>query len=213
MPLTTAHRYAWIALLALGPCGGAQAFVVPIDPDKRALYLRVGDGDFSKKNYYNGGKPGSSSGPANLVWLDVPAAQVGNSIAQPMNSTSRPTSDWDDFTFCSTNQTYIGGFYRSDNTGGSATLTATVTADLTSPAGDTIAFSQISWTSSGNGDTGPQPVPGGSFTGNFASPVQALTTFPVNSWRESCHRFSYANSAVRAAGTYTGTVLYTLTSP
>ena len=209
MQSNTTHRYAWIPLLALGLCGAAQAFVVPIAPDKRALYLRVGDGDFSKRTYEQGGSPQSSSGPANTVWLDVPAAELGNNVPQLMKSTSRQTSDWDGYTFCNINQTYIGGFYRSDNTGGSATLTATVTADLTNPAGNTIPFSQINWSASGNGDAGAQPVPAGS----FASPVQTLASFQVNNWNESCHTFSYANSLVVAAGTYTGTVTYTLASP
>jgi hypothetical protein len=75
--------------------------------------------------------------------------------------------------------------------------------------GDTIPFSQISWTSSGIGDAGAQPIPAGTFTGG----TQTLATFPVNTWRESCHTFSYANAASVASGTYTGRATYTLSAP
>ena len=98
---------------------------------------------------------------------------------------------------------------ESTFTSGAGPLTATAPATLSNGAGDTVAFSQISWTSSGNGNTGTQPIP----AGNFASAVQTLGVFPVNRWNESCHSFSYANDAVVAAGTYTGTVTYTLSTP
>ncbi len=52
-------------------------------------------------------------------------------------------------------QLYIGGFYRTTGaTGAAAQVTATVPAALTNAGGSTIPFSKISWTSSGNGDTG-----------------------------------------------------------
>jgi hypothetical protein len=35
----------------------------------------------------------------------------------------------------------------------------------------------------------------------------------VNTWNESCHTFSYANSSSVAAGTYTGRATYTLSAP
>ena len=34
-----------------------------------------------------------------------------------------------------------------------------------------------------------------------------------NEWAESCWTFTYKNTVVPAAGTYTGRVLYTLTAP
>ena len=52
-------------------------------------------------------------------------------------------------------------------------------------------------------------VGNGSFTGG----TQTLATFPVNTWRESCHTFSYANAASVASGTYTGRATYTLSAP
>src|SRR5258706_398892 len=61
----------------------------------------------------------------------------------------------------------------------------------------------------GNGDAGVEAIPNGTFTGG----TQTLTTFPVNTWRESCHTFSYANAANVASGTYTGRATYTLSAP
>ena len=49
--------------------------------------------------------------------------------------------------------------------------------------------------------------------GSFNGGTQTLATVPANRYIENCHTFSYANSAVRAAGTYTGQVTYTLTAP
>ena len=150
-----------------------------------------------------------SDGIKNTVAVAVLPAVVGNATAQVMAGNGRVSSDWDNYGFCNAGQVYIGGFFRGGNGAGTATLTATAPATLSNGAGDTIPFSQISWTSSGNDDPGVQPMP----SGNFASTFQTLASFPVNQWQESCHLFRYANSAVVAAGTYTGTVVYTLSSP
>ena len=76
-------------------------------------------------------------------------------------------------------------------------------------AGDTIPFSQISWTVSAPGSTVPGVIPAGTFNGG----TQNLATIPANRYIENCHSFGYANSAIRAAGTYEGRVTYTLTTP
>jgi hypothetical protein len=186
-----------------------QAYVVNINSGTRAVYLRVGDGTMTGGSYNGGGTPGNNT-TVNLVSVTVPAAAVGNGVAQSMQATGRTTSDWDNFAFCNTNQVYIGGFYR--RTGGgtdNATLTVVAPANLTNGA-STIPMSQISWTSSGNGDTGGQPIPAGTFTGG--SQVLA-NNFQNNTWRESCMSFSYANQTLVAAGTYDATVTYTLTAP
>lgn len=203
----------WGLLLALAAaCAfqAAHAFVVTISPGSRAVYLRVGDGVFSG-NYSNGGTPGSG-GSINRVSVTVPAAALGNGVDQAMTGNGASgVSNWDGYTFCNVPaEIYIGGFYRQGGQGGTATLTVTAPATLANATGDTIAFSQIGWTSGGNGDgNAAQPVPSGRFTGG----AQALANFPVNTWRESCHRFSYANDTVVAAGTYTGRVVYTLSAP
>ena len=88
-------------------------------------------------------------------------------------------------------------------------MIATVPTSLTDAAGDTLPFSQISWTSAGNADTGAEPFPAGSFSGSSLN----VGSIGQNQWAESCWTFSYKNSVVPAAGTYTGRVLYTLTAP
>jgi hypothetical protein len=88
-----------------------------------------------------------------------------------------------------------------------ATLTVSSPANLVNGS-EAIPFSQISWVMSGNGDTVIQ-FPNGSFTGG----TQTLATLPANTWKEQCMTFTYANTVVPAAGTYTGRVTYTLSLP
>src|SRR3990167_8872005 len=47
----------------------------------------------------------------------------------------------------------------------------------------------------------------------FNGGTQTLATVPANRYIENCHSFIYANSALRAAGTYNGQVTYPLSSP
>lgn len=188
----------------------AEAFTVTISSGSRQLYLRVGDGVFSNANYTNGGQPGSG-GAINLVSVSVPAAAVGNGNALAMTgNASQYRSNYDGYTFCNAGQIYVGGYFRGHFlNGGTATLTVSTPPSLTNAAGDTIAFNRIGWTSSGNGDTGAQPVPSGTFSGG----QQALATFTRNTWNESCLSFRYANTEFAAAGQYTGRAVYTLSAP
>lgn len=190
----------------------SNAFTVNVTPGTRTIYLQVGNGSFTG-TLQSGGTPRVNT-TTNVVSVSVPAAQVGTGTAQAMTTNSTAaTSFWDNFTFCAPPaQLYIGGFYRRTNNAAatSATLTATVPASLSNGSGGTIPFSQISWTSSGNGDTGAQPFPAGAFIGGS---TQTIGIIARNQWAESCHTFSYANANVVAPGTYTGTVLYTLSAP
>jgi hypothetical protein len=200
---------AALALCALA-CGTASAFVVNINPGSRAIYLQVGNGSFTG-TYSGGGTPGNNA-TVNQVSVTVPAAALGSGTAQQMSSNStQSASFYDNFAFCNPPvQVYIGGFFRLPGNSGTATLSVTTSAaNLVNATGDTIPFSQISWTSSGNSDAGAEPILGGTFTGG----TQTLASFPVNTWRESCHTFSYANAASVAAGTYTGRATYTLSAP
>lgn len=191
----------------------AQAFTANMNAGTRSVYLRVGDGAYSGLGNANGTPQNYSL--VNLVSVSVPGAQVGNNVDQVMTTNAtQTTSYWDGYAFCNVPaQIYIGGFYRRPILGGgasSATLTVTSPANLIDSDGDIIPFTEINWSSSGNGDgTATQPVPSGTFTGG----TQTLGTFAVNTWRESCHTFSYANSDFVASGTYTGRVVYTLTVP
>lgn len=196
-------------LLALSGIGEAMAYTVTIGTGTKAAYLRVGDGSIIGGNYSSGGIPADNT-TVNLVSVTVPAAAVGNATPQPMTGSGRLTSDWDGFAFCNAGQVYIGAFFRlPTTTNQSATLRVTTPANLTSAGGDTIPITEISWTSSGNGDTGAQPFPAGTFTGG----TQTLATLLRNTWAESCHSFSYANAAIRAAGTYNARATYTLATP
>ncbi len=206
------QRGALVIASALLFCGAANAFTVNISAaTPRAIYLQVGVGSFTGL-YNSGGTPGSNP-TVNVVSVTVPAAQVGNNVAQPMTTNSTASNSfYDNYVFCNAPaQLYIGGFYRRTNggTAPAATLTATAPANLVNGAGDTIPFSEIQWTSSGNGDSGAQPFLGGSFAGG----TQTIGSIQRNQWAESCHSFSYRNSAVVPAGTYTGRVTYTLTAP
>lgn len=206
-----------VALLASAMAAApvADAYVVTITPtNPRMIYLRVGDGVMTGGTYNSGGTPGRG-GAIPLIRATVPANAVGNGVPQVMTTPNNPrlTSDLDGFLFCNSGQVYVGGFYRTTSTTGSniqdARLVVTAPANLTNAGGQTIPISQISWTSSGNGDTGAQPIPAGTLV---AGQTQ-LTTFPRNTWRESCLTFRYGNQNLVAAGTYEATVVFTLAQP
>jgi len=198
-----------LSLFAVLP---AQAFIVNIPKGAETLYLRVGDGAYSGTFLGGAEPPPGTSGPVNLVSVSVPAAALGNGSSQAMTSNAMSgTSPYDGRQFCNApSEVYVGGFNRKSNngqgTGGDGVLSVAVSTPLTNAAGNTIPFSEIGWTSGGNGG---QPFPSGTFTGG----VQSLGAFPANTWRESCHRFSYLNSSIVAAGTYNGRVTYTLSIP
>jgi hypothetical protein len=221
-----ATRGAAVALaLALGldlalPAGRASGFTVSLTaaaPEQ--IYLQVGDGLFTGGNYTPikaNGKPTGSPGvnpTINVMSVSVGANAVGNGAAQAMTTDSTAANSyWDGRAFCdlAQQQLYIGGFYRTTGTGtNTGTVTATLPASLIDAAGDTIPFSQISWTSGGNGDAGAEPFPAGSFT----STSLTVGTIGQNQWAESCWTFFYQNSVTPAAGTYTGRVTYTLSAP
>ncbi len=177
----------------------AHAWVLTITPGVRAVFLQVGNGTANANN-----------ATINLVSVSVPAGAIGNGVAQAMTSDStQSASPFDNYAVCNPpNQVYVGGFYRQPTT------TATVAVlQVTSPANllsgtDLIPFSQISWTSTANGNT-TADIPAGAFNGG----TQVLRNITSNSWVENCHTFSYANTNVVAAGVYAGRVTYTLTVP
>ncbi|HEV7614495.1 MAG TPA: hypothetical protein VGO37_21635 [Steroidobacteraceae bacterium] len=190
----------------------ASAYTATLTPaTPLTVYLQVGVGGFTN-DYINGGQPGNNT-TINRVSATVAAAAVGNGTAQAMTTDSTAIqSYWDGYTFCSVpGQLYIGGFYRTAGGATAAALvTATVPAALTDAAGDTIPFSKIRWTSSGNGDSGAQPFAAGNFVNGS---VQNVGSMSSNTWNESCWTFSYLNNTVPPAGTFTGVVRYTLSAP
>ena len=143
---------ALLSALAATQAAGFTATLNPAAP--LTVYLQVGVGSFTN-DYIYGGQP-QNNATINTVSVSVASTVLGNATAQAMTTNSTAAqSYWDGYTYCSVpGQLYIGGFYRT--TGGSsaaAQVTATVPAGLTDGAGDTLPFSKIQWTSSGNGDT------------------------------------------------------------
>jgi hypothetical protein len=199
-------RLAAIGLLLLcgAQVGAAHAWSLTIAAASRRVFLHVGNGTAEANN-----------ATENLVSATLTGAQLlsGTPLAMTSDST-QSASLYDGFTTCPTpaSQVIVGASYRRSNAANgpaSATLRVTSPASLTNAAGDTIPFSEISWTVSAPGSSVPNVIPAGAFNGA----AQTLTTIPANTYIENCHSFTYANSAVRAAGTYNGRVTYTLSSP
>jgi hypothetical protein len=213
-PGRMAARILSLALLAAASCP-APAFTVAINAAApKTVYLQIGLGSFTGQ-YDSGGTPLNNT-TVNKVSVSIGANVLGNGTAQAMTTDStQSNSFYDNFAFCNVPaQLYIGGFYRTTGAGtGTVSVTATVPANLLDPAGDRIPFSQVSWTTGGNGPLGDstgQPFTAGTFTGGA---VQTVGTIAQNHWAESCWTFSFGNTTFPAAGTYTGRVLYTLTAP
>lgn len=182
----------------------AQAWTLTIAAAPRRVFLQVGNGQLNTNN-----------AQINRVSVTVPATQLGTGLAQTMSSDStQARSPYDNYLVCSPpQQVYVGGSYqRSSPANGpaSALLQVTSQPNLTSTTGDVIPFSQIGWAVATLGpDTTPNVIPPGSFNGG----TQMLANVQANRFIENCHTFSYANTALRAAGTYNGVVTYTLTTP
>jgi hypothetical protein len=210
MPRRPARTAVVAAALALAATA-APAYVVTITAGTRSIYLQVGTGTMAGGNFSSGGTPGNNA-TVNTVSVTVPAASLGTG-AQAMTTNSAVTSSaYDGYAFCPVTtpatSVYIGGFYRTPGAAANATLTVAAPANLVSGA-DSLPFSTISWVSVGNGDATPT-FPSGTFAGGT---TQTLLSVTRNTWFETCMQFSYANSAVFPAGTYTNRVTYTLTSP
>jgi len=184
----------------------AQAWILTVgNNNPRRLFLTVGNGSQLADN-----------ATVNLVSVSVPVAQIGSGAPQAMTSNStQANSTYDNFAMCNPPaQIYFGALYqrRLNSESASATLQVTSPANLTSAGGDTIPFSEISWTVSGPaGDANPGSIPAGSFPAGGGT--QTLVTVTQGTLRDNCHTFSFANTALRASGTYNGSVTYTLTSP
>lgn len=206
----TKWMLGWLLVVGL-IAQDAHAWTTTITAGTRSMYLRVGTGSTSGLNFNSGGTMRNNT-TVDTVSVTVPAAQVGSGNAVAMASDSgQGISHYEGYAFCNAPaQVYVGGYFRRPTSSATAILTATAPANLVNQSGQTIPFSQISWTASGNGDgTAAQPIPAGTFAGG----AQTLASFQVNTWRESCHTFSYANDDVVAAGTYEGRVIYTLSAP
>jgi hypothetical protein len=211
------QRGLWLlaALVLAGPAmlPAAHGFTVDITPGPRALFLQVGLGTMTGGTFNNNGTPGDN-GSVNTASVTVPGAQIGSGTAQAMTTNSTVTaSAWNGAALCNspatTGQVYVGGFYRRPGNGGAgATLSVSTPAALINAKGDTLAFSNVAWTSSGNGDPTPT-IPNGLFTAG----TQTLLVVTRNTWFESCLAFRYLNPQLVPAGTFTGRAIFTLAAP
>jgi hypothetical protein len=203
---------ACLALLCLAEMAAAHAWSLTITSGSRRLFLHVGNGALSGTSGTLNGTAGTS-GAVNLVQVTVPVAQLGNGtdLAMTSNSTQSTSLYGDGNNTCPTpaSQVMVGAGYRRNSGSANATLSVSSPANLTNAGGDTIPFTEISWTVSAPGSGVPNVIPAGTFNGG----TQTLATVAGNTYLENCHTFSYANNAVRAAGTYNGRVTYTLSSP
>jgi len=193
----------------LFPAHFAGAWVLSISAGPKALFLQVGNGSYSG-TYQSGGTP-LNNATINTVSVEVPASAVGTGTAQQMTSDStQSVSFYDNFVVCNPpSQVYIGGWVRTPNGSGSGTLSVNSSSPMTSlTTGTQIPFTQISWTSTANGNA-TADIPAGSFNGA----TQALRVIAANTWVENCFTFFYANTTVVTAATYTGQVTYSLVLP
>ena len=208
----------WLAKACLVLCCGgelaaAHAWSLTVSGGTRRLYLHVGNGALAGSSGTMNGTEGRS-GPINLVQVAVPVAELGNGVAQAMtsNSTESVSRYGDGYVTCPNpaSQVMVGaGYRRNGSAPANATLSVSTPANLTNANGDTIPISQIRWTVSAPGSGSPNVIPAGTFSGGS----QTLATVPGNTYIENCHTFSYANSVIRAAGTYNARATYTLTAP
>ncbi|HPX89627.1 MAG TPA: hypothetical protein PL133_10190 [Methylophilaceae bacterium] len=202
-------KTALVALLMLTSAGSADAWILNISSGPKQIYIQVGNGSYTGGNYNAGGTPANNN-TVNVVSVNIPAASLGNGTPVPMTSnSSAANSFYDGFNVCNPpNQVYIGGWVRVPGSSGSGVMSVSTPASLVNSSGDTIPFSSISWTSTANGNSTPD-ISAGTFNGGTIT----LASIGANRWVENCMTFSYANTAVYAAGTYTGRAIYTLSLP
>ena len=201
-------RRAAVTCAAACTLQSAHAWILTVTPGAKTIYLQVGTGSYTGGNYNVGGTPANNA-TINKVSVTVPAPVIGTGAAQAMTSDSATAASfYDGFAVCNPPaQVYVGAWARLPIGSGTAVLTVTSPANLTS-GGNTIPFSQISWTSTANGNATPD-IAAGTFNGGTIT----LANIAAGTWVEDCHTFTYANSAVRAAGTYTGRATYSLSLP
>lgn len=195
-------RFAFRALCACLLWGllpsQAAAWVLPLTAGPKQIYLAVGRATV-----------GGNNATINEVSVSVPAAALGNGVAQAMTSNStQSNSPYDNYAVCNAPaQVYVGGSLRVPGGSSSATLQVSTPTNLVSGT-DTIPFTQISWTSTANGNAAAD-IPAGAFNGGTVF----LRNIAANTYVENCLTYSYANNILPAAGVYTGRATFTLTAP
>jgi len=192
------YVFAGLALAAALP---AQALVFNLgNSPVRQLHLQVGSGG-------NGSQVMPVNPTVDVVSVTVPAGALGNASSQVMSTSNSNTIDPYPpvkLTCADGRQVLVSAIARVPFGIANATLTVNSAAPLANASGETLPFSQISWTSSDGA------IPSGTFN---TSAAQTLLNMTTSQQYESCHTFRYANTGVVAAGTYRGRVTYTLSMP
>lgn len=202
--------FGWLAFAGVFAAASdhSHAYVVNINKGTRTLFLQVGAGTMTGGNFNSKGTPGDNS-TINSVSVNVQPALLGTGAQAMTTDSTVANSPYDGFAFCTVpSQVYVGGFYRTPGAAGNGTLSVTSLPTLSNGVGDTLPFTAISWISGGTGDA-TATIPSGTFTGA----TQTLYSVVSNNWFESCLAFSYANTELVPAGTFTGRVTYTLAAP
>lgn len=199
-----------------GPCAVLAASVTASAVPSTAAAWSLAVGAASSRVFLHVGT-GTADGNNNTVdrvsaVLTPAELLAGSPKAMTSNGNQSRSLSGDSYVTCPTpaSQVLIGASYRRNgNSQAQATLSVSAPASLVSAAGDTIPITDISWTVAAPGS----PVPGVIPAGTFVAGQQRLASVPPNTFIENCHSFRYANSVIRAAGTYDGTVTYTLSTP
>ncbi len=196
-----------LALLTL--VSSANAWILNISPGAKQIYIQVGNGTYNGGNHNSGGTPAVNT-TIITVSLNLNAATLGNGTAQAMSSNSTTANSFfDGYNVCNPPlQVYVGGWARVPGSTGNAVMSVTTPTNLVNGAGDAMPFSNISWVSSANG-TATAHIASGRFNGSTIT----LANIGANTWVENCLSFSYANTNIFPAGTYTGRAVYTLSLP
>ena len=191
---------AWLALVPLA----ASSWEVNLGNAQRRLFLHVGAGVLN-----------ADSGTVSQFEVTVPGPQLGNGPLPMTTANGQTTSLLNPaITRCLSpqSQILIGASYQRQNVNNgsnSATLSVISPAHLVNARGDTIPFSEIRWSVAGSADTSPFTT----VSGTFSPGTVPLASVRANTYVETCQSFTYGNSTVYPAGTYTGTVTYTLSNP
>lgn len=181
----------------------ACAWVLNIASGQSRLFLQVGVGTLNANN-----------GTVNTVSLTVPVSSVGNGTAQRLNSdSSQANSPYDNYPVCVTSaqQVYVGASFRSPNSNNTASALLQVQAPAQLSGGlngDNIPINEISWTSTALGDASAD-IP----NWTLGAGLQGLRSVSPNTWVENCLTLFYANTTLRGAGTYSGTLQFSLVVP
>ncbi len=180
---------AWLACA----CLPAQALTFVIPNGTAQIYLRIGQTG-GTTNTVAFAVTGANAGTGTPIAGTVVAAAGAFSAAQTPN-----------FPACAANNVRIVARARSTLAAPrTATLSVNSTGGLVSGA-NTIPFTQFDWTSDD-----ATSLPAGAFAGVAAQP---LVSFVTSREVGACHQFRYLNTQVYPAGTYTGTLVYTLNMP